>query len=333
MKAASDFIAFYSELDGVRRQVVDHSSTMREIRKGDVIIRQGEAPDAVYAIEKGVVEVVREGVDLLPGRSTAYLSVGDIFGEVDVIIDKPRTATVRACEPVRLRKFTANQFTRLIERIPAFSLFLSLNLAQRLCRATGEHYYISCCIDFRGNTENFDLLMVFQTIQSGGRTGELQLTHANGDVAGSFFFSEGKIQFARYGHLSGIEAVWQLLIEEKPASAFAFQLVSKPTFKHDKSQAIAIGASELLLQGAAHRRQFRVADPALKNPEQVLSRLADVFNWENPGTVSQAKALWERVVKQPQSLEELWRVSNLSWATLAEIVAEMRKRGFVELAS
>ena len=69
----------------------------READEGEEIVRQGQPGDVVYVIAEGRVSVSRDGKEL------RVLGPADVFGELALILDVPRTATVTALEPLRLR--------------------------------------------------------------------------------------------------------------------------------------------------------------------------------------------------------------------------------------
>jgi MFS family permease len=64
-----------------------------EVAAGEVVIRQGDPGDAFYIVEAGRLQA------LVDGSPTAELDPGESFGEIALVRDVPRTATVRALEP------------------------------------------------------------------------------------------------------------------------------------------------------------------------------------------------------------------------------------------
>jgi CRP-like cAMP-binding protein len=72
------------------------------------LMRQGDPGDAFYAIRSGQVEVVRDG------RRSRVLGPGSHVGEVALLLDVPRTATVRTITPVRAFRLERAGFDRLV---------------------------------------------------------------------------------------------------------------------------------------------------------------------------------------------------------------------------
>lgn len=76
----------------------------RRVGYGEVIVRQGDDGDVVYVIAEGRVEVTRDGEHL------RELGPDDVFGELALLLDVPRTATVTATEPVFLLTLAREPF-------------------------------------------------------------------------------------------------------------------------------------------------------------------------------------------------------------------------------
>ena len=76
----------------------------RHAEAGEEVIRQGDEGDVVYVIAGGRASVSRNG------EALRELGPGDVFGELALILDVPRTATVTAIEPVVLRTLGREPF-------------------------------------------------------------------------------------------------------------------------------------------------------------------------------------------------------------------------------
>jgi hypothetical protein len=84
---------------------------------GSVIVRQGEPGSCAYFIQDGKVEVIRneEGQD----RVVAILNKDEYFGEMALISDSPRNATVRAVKETRVAALGKENFVKLLSVLPA----------------------------------------------------------------------------------------------------------------------------------------------------------------------------------------------------------------------
>ncbi len=75
---------------------------------GETVIEQGDVGDDFYAIWSGQVEVLQDG------NRVSTLGPGSYFGEIALLMDVPRTATVRTLTPVRAYRLERDGFDRLV---------------------------------------------------------------------------------------------------------------------------------------------------------------------------------------------------------------------------
>jgi CRP-like cAMP-binding protein len=83
-----------------------------EVGAGDVIVRQGAPADKFFIIVDGEVEVIRE--DDGQARTLATLKRGQFFGEIAILRNTPRMATVKALTPTTLFAMERHEFQGLV---------------------------------------------------------------------------------------------------------------------------------------------------------------------------------------------------------------------------
>lgn len=88
-------------------RVASHLEPLR-VGRGDVLMRQGERGDRVYLVEGGALEVLRDGAQV------AELGPGSVAGEIALLRDVPRTATVVAAMDSDLYVLARNEFLRTV---------------------------------------------------------------------------------------------------------------------------------------------------------------------------------------------------------------------------
>jgi CRP-like cAMP-binding protein len=320
-----DFFTFMERLEPIKRQEVLSACKPVRAEPRDVICEQGEPSDSIYVMEKGVVEVLSYSDDRRQNRSLAYLSRGDIFGEMGILTGQPRVATIRACEKANLRRISDTDFLKLLNRIPSFGYFLCSNLAYRLHRITAAASHNSYCVDFGGNLLNFDLILIFQTIITSGQTGELRLISPNNDLTGSFFFNGGRIVYSRFAHLQAMEALWQVFLESPLAGTFAFRDIKAPTLPFDSESKIDREGMELLMQAATKRDHFQCLPEPIRKMQGTLERVTENLSWRRTETAPTAEKIWQIVQKRPQVIETIWRRLNVCSLTFAEVIQELTR--------
>jgi len=100
-------------------------------RKGEVIFREGDPGTIFYAILAGEVQIRREA----SGKVLAVLKPGEVFGEMAVLDNYPRSATAIALSPVEVFAFDGR---RLLEDFPHLSVKLLRYLARELSKRLRE---------------------------------------------------------------------------------------------------------------------------------------------------------------------------------------------------
>jgi CRP-like cAMP-binding protein len=110
--------------------------TRRTYSSGEVIISENDAGESAFVIEKGRVAVSKE----IDGRKVHidYMGCEEIFGEMSMIDEKPRSATVVAVEETSVREIHRDNFCALMKESPEeFVRFLKV-IFERLREANSK---------------------------------------------------------------------------------------------------------------------------------------------------------------------------------------------------
>src|SRR6478735_10845090 len=98
----------------------------RDVDAGKVLITEGDRGREFFVIISGEVEVRRKG------RKVATLGPGTYFGEIALLSQQPRTATVTAVTPLRMLVIADRDFVDLLDAVPELWLKVARSLAERV---------------------------------------------------------------------------------------------------------------------------------------------------------------------------------------------------------
>lgn len=135
-----------------RRTLVERFRA-RDVERGDVIIRDGDATDGLYVLLAGEVEVHKDG------HLLTRLKEGDLFGEISLLQKTPATATVMAVRHTTLLRLPREDFDTLISSHPQILVLVS-ELSDERLRRTEAVLGASSALDPDSTEFDEDLILV-----------------------------------------------------------------------------------------------------------------------------------------------------------------------------
>ena len=103
------------------------------LEPGQVVFKQGDAGDVMYAVVEGSIDLTRDG------ELIERVDEGEIFGELALVDDSPRGATAVAGTAARVAPVDKRHFTFLVQEHPTFALQVMAVMAERLRLANERH--------------------------------------------------------------------------------------------------------------------------------------------------------------------------------------------------
>jgi CRP-like cAMP-binding protein len=128
-------VSIFNHLDAATAADLERLGEVREFRAGAVVVGQDDAGDALYVLVEGKVKVVLFGKQGREIILTIFKAPGDFFGEMSLLDDEPRSATVVALEPATLFVLSRAAFRAHVEAQPGTALRVLQELSRRLRQA------------------------------------------------------------------------------------------------------------------------------------------------------------------------------------------------------
>jgi CRP-like cAMP-binding protein len=123
-------IPFFAEIEPAKLKLLAFMSERVGFDAGKNLCRQGDPADAAYLIIDGEAEIILEGP---AGPITvATLGANEIVGEIGILCDVPRNATVRAKNRLVALRIAKDPFMRMVREFPNMSVSIMRELAHRL---------------------------------------------------------------------------------------------------------------------------------------------------------------------------------------------------------
>ncbi len=127
-------VPLFSRLGEKELASVRSLMTQTDLPAGQVLARQGASGSELFVILSGTASVERDGEHI------ADVGPGDFIGELSILDQGPRTATVTATSPMLVLVATSQEFNALLDRTPGVARQMLPALAHRVrALADGDH--------------------------------------------------------------------------------------------------------------------------------------------------------------------------------------------------
>ena len=124
-------VPLFSEMDEQEVAGIREIMEVMKFKPGQVIIREGEKGDLFYVITEGEVEIIirdADGSDVVLHRA----GPGDFFGELSMLTKEPRSARVKAVEPVTTLALERDEFFDFLRKHTHAAIDVLVELGGRL---------------------------------------------------------------------------------------------------------------------------------------------------------------------------------------------------------
>ncbi|WP_206454787.1 cyclic nucleotide-binding domain-containing protein [Aurantimonas marina] len=129
-------VPIFAGIEPSRLKLIAFTADSIAYRAGQVLVRQGQPGDAAYVLVEGEAEV---SVETESGDYVvATLGSGDVVGEISILCDSPRTATVTASTDVSALRVRKDSFLQLLRQFPEIAAEVMRTLAERLTHTNEE---------------------------------------------------------------------------------------------------------------------------------------------------------------------------------------------------
>jgi CRP/FNR family cyclic AMP-dependent transcriptional regulator len=123
-------IPMFANIEPSKLKLLAFTSERLTFGEGDTLFSQGDSGDAAFIIVNGEADVM---IDTPDGPLTvAHFKKNDIVGEIAILTDVPRTATVRASTKLDTMVISKELFFRLVMEFPQIAVEIMRELAKRL---------------------------------------------------------------------------------------------------------------------------------------------------------------------------------------------------------
>ena len=221
-------VEFFESLSADDLKKFAEAGKVMTLGPGDILFSPGDSGSRVHLILDGAIEITRAGPDSPEPVAVAYLTPGELIGDMALLTGTRRRSGARVPEMASVWTLDRDTFERITETIPSYGMLVAKIFARRLedfiKHMRRQHQRRR---ELTGHLRYFDMPTVVQTLVSSNQTGILTITDGDGETFAEVLLREGEVARARRGALQGEEAFYEIFASPKEGE-FHFRTVAFP---------------------------------------------------------------------------------------------------------
>lgn len=131
-------IPMLANLPGNKLKLLAFASDHVSYPEGEILFRQGDEADAAYIVVKGYADVLVSTEANGEERTVAELGPNSFVGDMAILCDIPRTATIRASTDLQTLRIRKNHMMDLMRDTPDLAMEVLKELVMRLAKTTHD---------------------------------------------------------------------------------------------------------------------------------------------------------------------------------------------------
>lgn len=203
---------FFADATHDQLMRISKAGVRRHLVRGDVLFNEGDPPSALYLVTSGRIAIAMSSPVDRRESVVALMEDGDLFGELGLLDDGPRSAMARALEPTDVLEIPFEPVREMFESEPRLLWNVTRLLAERL-RVMDEVLADSVFLDVTGRTAK-------RLLELAGSADEFQLPVTQEELAGMVGASRERVNkaiasFIRLGWLEQHERQYHILQRDR----------------------------------------------------------------------------------------------------------------------
>ncbi len=204
--------SFFADAEPSMIERVAASGIERELTRGDVLFHEGDPPDSLYLVTSGRIAIAMSSQVDHRESVVALMEPGDLFGELGLLDDGPRSAMARALESSTVLEVPFGPVRELFDLDPRLLWNVTRLLAARL-RVMDEVLADSVFLDVTGRTAK-------RLLELAGDNDEFQLPVTQEELAGMVGASRERVNkaianFVKLGWIEQRERTYHIIHRDR----------------------------------------------------------------------------------------------------------------------